>query len=512
MLGTLALGTAGLGGCDDDDPVLPFVLYTPAGQDTFAGVAELRVAFGDKEKRVSLSSPDERFEIELELPVGKEGVVLFEGLDGTGEVVCRGRSPEILSTSASEDLTLYVARLGSFGEAPVTAPAALTGLAAGDYRVEDWNDTTEDVTATLFFGGITASGTPLQTPFYYDSYFHETYDLEPMPSARSELNALNIDSGYFLLFGGRDAAGDIVGRLDLLMPSSYAFEYQTELDYGLEDTARAGAPAVTLGPYPSLLEGVDLRLMNSFLVVGGEGPAGPRCDAIHLVAKYSTTTYGWSVDGERVALESCRQGHTATVTEVQDATATTTGQAELVVLVYGGGETGDPVAETLRLRPTQVDVDNVAWNFSGDALPDPGPMVTGHAAVTLADGRILVLGGQTADGTVLADGWLYDPADDGFTVLPELLATPRHGHTAMRVGHELVVVGGTGGDGAVLDDAEIIDLSADPPGAGTTVPLTQPRTHHRVFRLPTGNLGVIGGRGPSGLPLQTIELYTPGAL
>jgi hypothetical protein len=493
--------------------VLPFVLYTPEGQETFTGVAELRVAFGDKEKRVSLSSPDERFEIELELPVGEEGVVLFEGLDGTGEVVCRGRSPEILSTSASDNLTLFVARLGTFGEAPVTAPAALSDLAVGDYRIEDWNDTTEDVSATLFFGGITASGTTLQTPFYYDSYFHGTYDLEQMPTARSALNALNIDGGYFLLYGGRNEAGDVLGRLDLLLPGSYAFEYQTDLDYGLTDTARAGAPAVTLGPYPSLLQGQELRLMNSFLVVGGEGPAGPRCDALHLVAKYGVTSYAWSVDGERVALAACRQGHTATVTEVADATAANTGQEELVVLIYGGGEPGDPVAETIRLRPTQVDVENVAWNWSGGVLPaTSSPMISGHTAVTLADGRVLVVGGRTADGTAVGDGWLYDPLDDGLVLLPDLLGTPRFGHTATRMGDELVVAGGTGGAGAVLGDAEIIDLAADPPRAGTTVELVRPRTHHRAFRLPTGNLGIIGGRGSDGLPLQTIELYTPGAL
>lgn len=509
LLSALTLSLVPGTGCESDEELIPFLIATPAGQDTFAGVTEVRVVFGDKEKRTTLASPSDPFELKLELPKAQSGTVLFEGLDGAGRVLCRGKSPQILSVASSDPLTLFVARLGTSGRAPGAAPAAATGLATAEYRVEDWDNVDDDTSATVFFGGVTADGSPVAKPFYYDTYFHKTYELPELPAARSALSAMNIDGAYFLLFGGFDEDGQPTGRLDLLRPSTYSFEYLTDLDYGLEGAARAEAPVVRLGPYSALLEGSSQRVASSFLIVGGVGPDGPRCDALHLVAKYDISLYQWAFSAESHALAACRQGHTATVTRLGTGDAATR-----VVLIYGGAlGASDPVAEVVTLAPTQVDVDTVDWGLDATALIEaPGPMVTGHAALALEDGLLLIVGGETPDGTVLGDAWLYDAEAGVFTALPGLLQAARTGHTVTRLGDELVVAGGRGQDGVPLGTAEVFDLSDGTPVYLDTLPLAVARAGHHAFVMPTGTLALLGGLTPEGLPTDVIEIYTPGLL
>jgi hypothetical protein len=503
----LLLTTALQAGCGGNDQVIPFTLVTPEGQDTFAGVAEVRLTFGDQTDTQTLSSPGASFELELKLSLGGAGPVIVEGLSAGGDVVCRGQSPLINAYATSQTLTLFVSRVGSFGRAPVQAPVAATAMAMANYEIEDWDSTEEDdLNATLWFGGLTADATVPTEPFYYDSYFHDTYPLTELPAPRHGMMAMNIDSGYYLLYGGYDTEGALSGRLDIMEPGTSGFVYVPDVDYADAKIPRTAGVVVIMGPYPSLLQGYDHRVLNSFLVVGGRMDAGAACDALHFVAAYDTGTYDWTITTEQRALAACRQGHTATHTEATSGSDTVS-----VVLVYGGGAPGDPVAEIIRAHPTQPDVDTLDWNWDeAPVATDPGPMIAGHTAVTLADGRILLLGGVTTDGTVLGDGVLYDPDDDSFTTLPGLLDTPRYGHTALRLGDELVVAGGTGADGAPVGDAEIFNVAGGDPSRVAAADLVVPRTGHQAFPMPSGTMGIIGGVDATGQPTRVIEIYTPG--
>lgn len=507
-LTVLLLGamSAGCGGTDD---IIPFTLVTPDGQDTFGGVSEVRLTFGDKTETKALSGPGDSFELEISLKLGGAAPVILEGFSEGGEVICRGQSPLINAYPTAETLTLFVSRVGTFGRAPVDAPVGATAMAMANYEVEDWDDTDQDdLNATLWFGGLTTDATVSGEPFYYDTYFHDTYPLTELPDPRADMVALNIDAGYFLLYGGFDESGALSGRLDIMRPGSAGFDYISDVDYGLPKVARAGGQAVILGPYPSLLDGYDLRLLNSFLVVGGRGPAGAACDYLHLTAAYNTSTYDWTVTAENRSLIACRLGHTATRTESSTSTAA---EPDLIVLVYGGGGAGEAVAETIGFAPEQIDVDTIDWGWAeGAVTPDPGPMISGHAAVTLADRRILVIGGVTTDGTVLADGVIYDPDDDTFTPLVGLLDTPRYGHTALRLGDELVIAGGTGTDGLPVEDAEIFNVAGGDPSWVASTDLVVPRTGHQAFPMSTGTMGLMGGVDATGQPTRVIEIYTPG--
>lgn len=507
LMAVLLMGALHVG-CGGNDDIVPFTLLTPEGQDTFQGVSEVRLTFGDKTKTQSLSGPGDSFELEMELKLGTAGPVVFEGLSDGGAVICRGQSPDITAYPTAETLALFVSRVGTFGRAPVEAPVSATAMAMANYTVADWDDTAEDdLNATIWFGGKTTDATLSTEPFYYDAYFHETYPLAELPQPRTHMAAMNIDSGYFLLFGGVTEAGELSGRLDIMLPGTYGFTYLSDADYGLDKVPRAEARVVPIGPYPALLQGYDMRVLNSFMVVGGRSTEGAACDYLHFVAAYNTGTYDWTVTAEQRPLAGCRRGHTATRTKTSSSTSAA---PEIIVLIYGGGDSGDPVAETVTLAPTQPDVDTIDWGYDDATALAAGPMITGHAAVTLADRRILILGGSTADGTPVGDGVLYDPDDGSFTPLPDLLATPRWGHTALRLGDELIVAGGTGADGLPLGDAEIFNVAGGDPAFVASVELVIPRTGHTAFPMSTGTMGLLGGVDAAGLPTPVIEIYTPG--
>ncbi|MCP3098684.1 hypothetical protein LZ198_07315 [Myxococcus sp. K15C18031901] len=79
---------------------------------------------------------------------------------------------------------------------------------------------------------------------------------------------------------------------------------------------------------------------------------------------------------------------------------------------------------------------------------------SGHTATVLADGRVLVIGGQDADGKVLSSVEWFDPSTEKWT-LTAPLSTGRASHVSALLGDGRVfVVGGTSSTGAILASSE----------------------------------------------------------
>ncbi len=131
----------------------------------------------------------------------------------------------------------------------------------------------------------------------------------------------------------------------------------------------------------------------------------------------------------------------------------------------------------------------------------------GQAAVTLPDGRILLIGGF-GPSTVLRSTEIFDPAAGAFTPGPEL-SGPRTDAVAILLGDgSLLVAGGYDGDVA-LASAELLDPAATafkPTGSMATA-----RTSHVGALLPDGRVLVTGGSlaGTTGEVLATTEVYDP---
>jgi galactose oxidase-like protein len=141
-----------------------------------------------------------------------------------------------------------------------------------------------------------------------------------------------------------------------------------------------------------------------------------------------------------------------------------------------------------------------------------------HTATLLADGRVLIAGGRDNNCTglcttpALATAEIYDPATNVLAPTGSLLAS-RYGHSATRLadGRVLVLGGetteGGGPGGWPVPTAEVWD-----PATGEFAPagsLAEGRAHHAIAELGDGTLLLAGGQRNSGNPSGGTEIFDP---
>lgn len=181
------------------------------------------------------------------------------------------------------------------------------------------------------------------------------------------------------------------------------------------------------------------------------------------------------------------------------------------VMVVGGG-LGDRALPAVEL----FDPDAGGWTGTG-ALAQAR---RGHTAVVLDDGRVLVAGGL-AGGQVLDSAEVFDPADGSWESAGEM-TQPRLGHTMTVLGDgRVLVAGGAGGDTGDVevqaqvipgDTAEVYDPQA---GEWSAVgDLIASRFDHTATVLGDGRVLLAGGLtlGEDAVhPTESAELYDPSA-
>ncbi|CAN5781362.1 hypothetical protein BH23CHL7_BH23CHL7_06860 [soil metagenome] len=153
---------------------------------------------------------------------------------------------------------------------------------------------------------------------------------------------------------------------------------------------------------------------------------------------------------------------------------------------------------------------SAGWTFTGSmnvARHD-------HEAVLLADGRVLVVGGnaQTPDGSAggsLASAELYDPSDGTWTRVADM-SEVRAWHTVTQLNDGRVLVAGGGNQSrasaAATASAEIFDPTT---GRWSATPsMSVPRTGHTAALLDDGTVLVVGG-GQDRNRWATAEIYDP---
>jgi len=132
-----------------------------------------------------------------------------------------------------------------------------------------------------------------------------------------------------------------------------------------------------------------------------------------------------------------------------------------------------------------------------------------HTATRLADGRVLVVGGvDPTSFTPLDSAELYNPVTGAWTVTGNL-NTDRRDHTATLLpnGRVLVAGGYSAEDPYPLATAELYDPQT---GQFTlTGNLNDPRAFHTATPLANGQVLVAGGYGIASSTLDSAELYNP---
>jgi N-acetylneuraminic acid mutarotase len=155
-----------------------------------------------------------------------------------------------------------------------------------------------------------------------------------------------------------------------------------------------------------------------------------------------------------------------------------------------------------------------------DAWSTAAPMIVSrarHTATLLADGRVLVVGGLSLvvrEGGLFpsqpTDAEIYDPTANGWSVTAPM-GQYRYGQTATRLADGRVLVTGGQGDVVTFKSTEIYDPAAD--RWISAAPMGVARAGHAAALLPDGDVLVVGGTGeePNSLAisLTTAEIYDP---
>jgi RHS repeat-associated protein len=176
---------------------------------------------------------------------------------------------------------------------------------------------------------------------------------------------------------------------------------------------------------------------------------------------------------------------------------TTTRLADGRTLVVGG-QTARGISPVARIVETGGGARDVA-------LPQARAW---HTATVLPDGRVLITGGLGAGGQILGTADAFDPMTSTFATVSVSSAAARMGHsTTLLSDGRLLVVGGEAADGTPAS-AEVWTLT----GTGVVVvPLGggAGRTRHTATLMPDGRVLVAGGRDSAGRARTDAEIFDP---
>ncbi|MGW1992771.1 DUF6603 domain-containing protein [Embleya sp. NPDC001921] len=337
----------------------------------------------------------------------------------------------------------------------------------------DWIDADPSLANTLHVIPVSEVAAPLATPGTWS-------ETAALPVVASGLEAVRRGDGSVLVAGGADATGLALKATALFDPARKTWSAGKDLA-----TARRGHSTTLLD---------DGRV----LVVGGRGADGAPLASAEILDPIAGT---WSPAG--TGPKTARAEHSATLLS--------TGS----VLVAGGigvrgtGSTALSSAELFDPRTGK-------WS---PAKPMTDAR-SGHRAAVLPGGRVLVVGGALATGgrpAALAFCESYEPVAGTWSAAGTL-NTPRKGHQATVLADGSVLV--TGGDAteipaagrltlAPLASAERYDPGTD---TWTAVPgMPAGRAGHRALRLRSGKVLVLGGTGgpPFAAGLRNATVYDP---
>jgi hypothetical protein len=167
------------------------------------------------------------------------------------------------------------------------------------------------------------------------------------------------------------------------------------------------------------------------------------------------------------------------------------------ILLVGGDNENGMVGSAEIFDPTAMTSSNTGSN--------PLSLRTDHSATLLSDGRVLIVGGVDSNG-LLSSTEFYNPYSlpaPSFSAGPSLLRA-RSGHTATVLADGKILIGG----GEATGSAEIFDPASQNISLVGGA-LNTPRQYHSAALLNDGRVLILGGVVGANTVLTSAELYDP---
>lgn len=197
-------------------------------------------------------------------------------------------------------------------------------------------------------------------------------------------------------------------------------------------------------------------------------------------------------------LQSARQIHTATLLS-----------GDKLLVVGGTGEHWYGFIGYVPFVDNSVELFDSATQVWTNAAPLAFPR-NGHTATRLANGKVLVAGGQS-DSMNLAHAELYNPATNSWTQAG-IFSQARDRHTATLLANgKVLIAGGHNGTVSAPFALSTASLYTSSTNLWTyAAPLAMPRYDHTATKLGSGKVLVVGGWNPiAGGPVSQVELFDP---
>jgi MBG domain (YGX type)/YDG domain/Bacterial Ig-like domain (group 3)/Invasin, domain 3/Kelch motif len=210
---------------------------------------------------------------------------------------------------------------------------------------------------------------------------------------------------------------------------------------------------------------------------------------LHAQSLTPSATGSWTVTG---AMSQARSGAAAA--------ALTGGR----VLVTGGTDASGTVSASAEIYGANGGFTMVA--------PMNVPR-TGHTATLLQNGPdgsggyVLVTGGTSTGGVVLASAEWYDPAANTWTLLPAPMIDARTGEPAALLSSSSLVLSGGSNGSSLLSSMEQFDLSSQQFSFVGALPTA--RNAHAAAALHDGRVLLVGGTDANGNTLASTAIYDP---
>ena len=328
-----------------------------------------------------------------------------------------------------------------------------------------------DATATLlndgrvaFVGGKDADGNPLATMELLMP--DGTMAAGPsMSVARSEHGAVLLADGRLLVAGGRSTYGAVLNSAEIFDPKTNAWT-------SVQNLMKDPRADFTMSALPS----------GDVLIAGGDTGAGP----VVSIDRFNLATGAFTYE---TSLSVGRMKHAATV--LKDGRVLFTGG-------LGVGSGGSLSALTW----------SEIYDPSANTMTSAAPLNTArsaHSSTTLIDGTVLIAGGNNSSGD-LASLEIFDPAANTMTMSSASLATARSGHVALLLpnNNQVLIAGGTSG-GSALSSSELYrSWTASMVGIS---PMSLARLGAAASALQKDGSAVVGG-GSSSLATDLLSFAT----